>query len=103
MKFYTRQHKYYCGVDLHARSMYVCIIEQDGEVVKHKNIEAEPEAFLRIIKKYREDIVVAVECIFTWYWLADHYAVRRILLSDNNNSRKGKKLDVLQELRVACL
>ncbi len=46
MKFYTRQHKYYCGVDLHARSMYVCIIEQDGEVVKHKNIKAEPDIVL---------------------------------------------------------
>ncbi len=26
---------------------------------------------LAIIKPYREDVAVAVECIFTWYWLAD--------------------------------
>jgi transposase len=25
---------------------------------------------LRILAPYREDVVVGVECIFTWYWLA---------------------------------
>jgi transposase len=30
-----------------------------------------PEAFLNVIAPYRPDIVVAVECMFTWYWLAD--------------------------------
>ena len=71
MRFYVKQHTHYCGVDLHARSLYVCIIDQAGEIVKHKNIDATPEAFLGIIKRYREDIVVAAECMFTWYWLAD--------------------------------
>jgi len=71
MRFYVKQHTYYCGVDLHARSLYVCIIDQSGEIVKHKNIDATPEAFLGIIERYREDIVVAAECMFTWYWLAD--------------------------------
>ncbi len=71
MKFYVKQHKYYCGVDLHARSLYVCIIDKEGTVVKHKNIDATPEAFLNIIRDCREDLVVAVECMFAWYWLAD--------------------------------
>jgi len=26
MNFYTTQHPYYCGIDLHARSLYVCIL-----------------------------------------------------------------------------
>ena len=30
-----------------------------------------PEPFLKTIAPYREDLVVCVECIFTWYWLAD--------------------------------
>lgn len=70
-EFYTKEHKCYCGVDLHARSLYVCIIDQKGEIVKHKNIDATPEAFLKIIKDYREDVVVAVECMFAWYGIAD--------------------------------
>jgi transposase len=51
--------------------MYVCILDQDGEVVAHRNLPAQPEPFLEIIQPYRDDIVVAVECVFTWYWLAD--------------------------------
>src|SRR2546422_4105860 len=71
MKFYTQQHKHYCGIDLHARAMYVCILDQSGTKLVHKNLPTTPEAFLRLITPYREDLVVAVECIFTWYWLAD--------------------------------
>jgi transposase len=71
MNFYTQQHKHYCGIDLHAKAMYVCILDQAGTVLVHKNLPTTPEAFLRIVAPYREDLVVAVECIFTWYWLAD--------------------------------
>jgi transposase len=34
-------------------------------------MRAAPEPFLQAIAPYREDLVVCVECIFTWYWLAD--------------------------------
>ena len=71
MRFYTKTHQYYCGIDRHARSMYLCIISQEGEVVLHHNIKAEPRPFLKAIQPYRPDVVVGVECIFTWYWLAD--------------------------------
>src|SRR5262245_27361898 len=30
-----------------------------------------PEIFLKAMAPYRQDLVVAVECRFTWYWLAD--------------------------------
>jgi transposase len=78
MKFYNQQHKYYCGIDLHARKMYVCILDQKGEVLVHKNIHAKPEPFLKVIQPYREDIAVAVECIFTWYWIADFCVKERL-------------------------
>ncbi|GBE02166.1 hypothetical protein BMS3Abin08_01608 [bacterium BMS3Abin08] len=71
MRFYTKQHKFYCGIDLHAKSMYLCILDQAGNVVLHRNIRTKPEKFLSTISRYREDIVIAVECIFTWYWIAD--------------------------------
>src|SRR6266852_6159473 len=71
MNFYTRQHNHYCGIDLHAKAMYVCILDQSGTILVHKNLPTTPEAFLRVIAPYRDDLVVGVECIFTWYWLAD--------------------------------
>ena len=71
MRFYTRQHRHYCGVDLHARTMYVCVLDADGNVLVSKNIASAPEPFLELIAPYREDLAVAAECMFTWYWLAD--------------------------------
>jgi transposase len=71
MRFYTQNHKYYCGIDLHARTMYVCILDQTGKILIHRNLPSDPQAFLTVIAPYREGVVVAVECIFTWYWLAD--------------------------------
>jgi transposase len=71
MRFYTKQHPFYCGIDLHARTMYVCILDQAGETLLHRNMTATPEALLKAIAPYREQIVLAAECMFTWYWLAD--------------------------------
>ncbi len=71
MRFYTQQHQLYCGIDLHARSMYLCILNQDGEILEHRHMKAAPEPFLKAIAPYREELVVCVECIFTWDWLAD--------------------------------
>ena len=72
MRFYTGQHRYYCGIDLHARTMYLCILEHDtGKILLHRNLRSEPDLFLRAIAPCRDDLVVGVECIFCWYWLAD--------------------------------
>ena len=71
MRFYTNQHQFYYGIDLHARSMYVCIVNHAGEILVHRNMKAAPDPFLKAVAPYRDGLVVAVECIFTWYWLAD--------------------------------
>jgi hypothetical protein len=71
MRFYTNVHEAYCGIDLHALSMYVCILNRDGETVLHRKMPTTPEIFLKAIAPYRQNLVVAVEGMFTWYWLAD--------------------------------
>src|SRR5262245_42697176 len=71
MRFYNQQHRFYCGVDLHARTMYLCILDPAGLVVFDQNLPAQPQAFLQAIAPFRDDLVVAVECLFCWYWLAD--------------------------------
>ena len=71
MKFYTQQHKQYCGIDLHAKAMYVCILDQSGTKLVHNNLPPTPAAFLRVIAPDREDVVVAGEGMLTWDWLAD--------------------------------
>ena len=63
MRFYTQQHKYYCGIDLHARTMYLCVLDQGGEILLHHSIPCDPDVFVRTIAPYRDDLVVAVECM----------------------------------------
>jgi len=71
MKFYTKTHQHYCGIDLHTRELYICILDNKGKVLLHKPAKAKPEALLNIIEPYKDDIVIGVECMFTWYWVAD--------------------------------
>ncbi len=71
MKFYTKTHQHYCGIDLHTKNLYVCIIDHDGEILVHKNIKANADALMRLIKPYLEGLVIGVECMFSWYWIAD--------------------------------
>jgi transposase len=78
MRFYTGQHRFHCGVDLHAHTMAVCVLDATGEIVLERNLATTPEAFLEAIAPYREGLVVACECIFTWYWLADLCAKEQI-------------------------
>jgi transposase len=58
--------------------MYVCILDATGRVLVHRNVKATPDAFLEIVGPYRNELVVAAECMFTWYWLADVCAAEAI-------------------------
>ena len=66
MRFYAQKHKYYCGVDLHVRTMYLCIVNQAGEILLHRNMPCDSQKFLRAIESYRKGLAVAAECMFTW-------------------------------------
>jgi len=78
MNFYTKEHLFYCGVDLHTRSMYICVLDQVGQVLLHRNLPADPQRFLDAIGPFRQDMVVCAECMFSWYWLADLCAKENI-------------------------
>lgn len=73
MRYYKpqKQYQYFCGVDLHTKTMYLCVQDEAGHVQLHKNIRSRPTAFLEAIQPYRHSLVVACECVFCWYWLAD--------------------------------
>lgn len=49
MNFYNTIHQHYCGIDLHARSLYVCILNQQGERLLHKEIPSKPEFLIQRI------------------------------------------------------
>src|ERR1700676_548750 len=78
MRFYNQQHRFYCGIDLHSRTMHLCILDDMGTVVLDRHIRCDPAAFLRTIAPFRDGIVVGVECMFGWYWLSDLCAEQQI-------------------------
>ncbi|HJZ94064.1 MAG TPA: transposase [Gemmataceae bacterium] len=70
MRCYSGQHRFYVGVDLHARTMYIHVLDHTGKTVFDKNLPADPQAFLEAIAPFRPNLVVGCECKFAWYWLA---------------------------------
>ena len=72
MKYYTSTTEFNCGIDLHARQMYVCVMDRSGKKLLHTNIRNNDFAyFLKLVAPYRHDLTVCAECMFGWYWLAD--------------------------------
>lgn len=72
-----------------------------------------------ITNTFGKDIVIGVECIFTWYWIADYCAERNINFAlghalymaaiykektKSNSSRFAKKTIILRttESRIIC-
>jgi predicted NBD/HSP70 family sugar kinase len=54
MRFYNRQHRHSCGIDLHVKTMYVCIFDATGRVLVHRNVKSNAEAFLETVAPYRD-------------------------------------------------
>lgn len=72
MKYYTTTTEFNCGIDLHARQMYACVMDRQGNKLLHGNIVGNDFAyFLKRIEPWRHDLTVVCECTFNWYWLAD--------------------------------
>jgi hypothetical protein len=46
--------RFYAGVDLHARSLYLAVLDRDGTVLLCRNLPAQPEPFLKAIAPFRE-------------------------------------------------
>ena len=109
MNFYHSTHRHYCGIDLHARSLYVCIIDQQGEVLLHKEIKARPEPLLALLEPFRDDLVIGVECMHCWYWISDlceehgiHFILGHALYMKAIHSGKTKN-DRIDSFKIAML
>lgn len=70
--YYQTTTEYSCGVDLHSRQMYICVMDKNGEVLVHRNVRGNNfEYFLKLVEPYKHSLTVCCECTFNWYWLAD--------------------------------
>src|SRR5436190_1689197 len=71
MRFYNQQHRFYCGVDLHARTLSLHVLDAQGQTALARTLAAGPDDFLAAVAPFRDGLAVACECLFAWYWLAD--------------------------------
>jgi transposase len=78
MRYYESQHKWYCGIDLHARTMHVCVLDAQGNVVLDTNLPCSPTAFLAAVAPFRSGVIIGCECMFGWYWLSDLCAKEKL-------------------------
>jgi hypothetical protein len=63
MRFYDQQHRFYAGVDRHARTLHLCIRHAQGAIVFDKNLHCRPDAFLAAVAPFHAELVVGAECM----------------------------------------
>jgi len=59
MRFDNQQHRFYCGNDLHARTMHKCILDQPGKVALDKDLPCRPANFVRAVATCRDNLKAA--------------------------------------------
>jgi len=68
MRFYEQHHQFYCGVDLDARSMYLCIQDDRGSVLFHKNLPTDRRGVARYFIQERqrlESFLYSLDTLFS--------------------------------------
>ena len=62
---------YYCGVDLHSRTNYICILNRSGEIEYKRNIKNNFQTFKQNLLPFLPDVAIGCESTYNYYWLAD--------------------------------
>ena len=63
--------KFYCGIDLHARDSFVCVIDDKDQIHFKGKIENQLGLFLYHLNSFSPRPSVVVESTLNWYWLVD--------------------------------
>jgi len=75
---YLRYAAGYHKADGDTRTLYSRVLNQAGDKLLNEEVPSEPAARLEALALFRSDPVVAAECTFAWYWLADPCASEKI-------------------------
>ncbi len=63
--------RFYCGLDLSARTCQVCVIDERMSVLVQKKVGNNLQAIIDLINPYKKRLECVVESTFNWYWLVD--------------------------------
>ena len=71
MNYAQINHRYFCGVDLHANSLYLKILDCEYRILYRRNMPNNFAHFKQIPTPFLPDIAVGAESTFNYYWLYD--------------------------------
>src|SRR6266511_5282225 len=71
MELIGMQCRFFCGVNLHARTLALHVLDAESHSALATTIPADPKAFLQAVAPCRDGLAIAGECMFAWYGLAD--------------------------------
>jgi transposase len=63
--------QYYAGIDLSARSSWICVVDATGEKQISRKVPNDPEHICQVLEPFLPDLYAVVESTFNWYWIVD--------------------------------
>lgn len=63
--------QFYVGMDLHTRSVQICVLDAKGKIAKEVNVSCCMDHILDELAPFGSELMIAVESTYNWYWLVD--------------------------------
>lgn len=63
--------RFYCGLDLSARSCQVCVIDERLRVHVQEKVPNDLYKIMGLLEPFKRTLETVVESTFNWYWLVD--------------------------------
>ena len=48
---------------MHANAIYVCVLNEKGEILLHHNLKTQPKVFVDAVAPYRDDLAVVARTV----------------------------------------
>jgi len=63
--------QYYCGIDLHSKDSWLCVIDEKDEIQLRKKVPNHLPTILHELDNFSPKPSAVVESTLNWYWLVD--------------------------------
>jgi transposase len=100
---------YYVGIDLHKRTVWICVLDSQGRRVHSIRLHAGPNSLKAFFKEVPRPFRVALEATYNWYYvvdIAEQYA-EKVYLANSYElkafAKRHKKNDKIDARLIAWL
>lgn len=62
---------FYCGIDLHAKSSQLCVIDERGGKIGEAKLKNDLFLILKFLEPYGKNTHIVIESTINWYWIVD--------------------------------